>query len=244
MRLAVLIAVREEHRADRNSPLQHLRDTLNNTATALPSEKLRLILEHRHEQLRAPWKLSRDTPGSSASALSGKTISTSDNVVLNVDDSTRELAKTLLSTVDISSTEAYIVAAGYEAYSSAGVANKNSKGKAAAREEGLLSWYAEETLALPEIVLRLSELAYDEEVEKEWKTLGVDAQEAYWHDADACIQGLFRGWAGLATRNLGQAQRSEHALFWYVVCDLIIGLADIQGNSSTQTAIPDPRCSF
>jgi hypothetical protein len=197
-------------------PLQHIRDTLRNTVAARPSDKLRFILQHRHKQLRAPWKLDRHDAGSSSTALTGSSVTISDNVVLQVTESSRQLATVLANTAGVSPVEAYIVAAGYESYTLQG----GSGGKGKGREEGLLSWYAEECLALPDIVLLLVDLAYGEageeegEIMEEWKTLAVDTQEAYWADADQYIQGLFRGWAGLATRQLGQAQRKEHALFW------------------------------
>lgn len=77
----------------------------------------------------------------------------------------------------------------------------------------LLVWYTEECLALAQIVLEVLYLSKEPEG-SEWVQLAVDIKAEMIPDAEDYLEGLFKGWAGLAQQGLNDVQRSGHALFW------------------------------
>ncbi len=73
-------------------------------------------------------------------------------------------------------------------------------------------WYAEEALAVPQIVIALYRLARSGE--GEWAQMAWDIRSAVVESESGCVEGLFRAFSGLAQKQLEGARRTNNPLFW------------------------------
>jgi hypothetical protein len=124
---------------------------------------------------------------------------------VDIDEPSRALASKLAESTGIAGTEACLLVKSYSTYVQDGLAPEL---------DTLLVWYSEECLALAQIALEILHLAA-QDGDSEWVKLAQDIRKEMMPDAAEYMEGLFKGWAGLAQQGLGEKQ-ARHALFWWV----------------------------
>ena len=80
--------------------------------------------------------------------------------------------------------------------------------------DSMTIWYADEALAIPQVVLALDRLSR-RDIDP-WSTVAEQVRAKIIPDDGKFIEGLFRAWAMLAQKALGGAKRSDDPLFWKV----------------------------
>lgn len=186
-------------------PLTTLRDTLLNPGATHPSPKLRLIFTHHIDRLRTPWRRAKSGSKDGPNVFSQPTVSPAPGVQVDIDEPSRALASKLAESTGIAGAEACLLVKSYTTYVQDGSATEL---------DALLVWYSEECLALAQIALEILHLAA-QDGESDWVKLAQDIREEMMPDAAEYMEGLFKGWAGLAQQGLGEKQ-APHALFWWV----------------------------
>lgn len=78
--------------------------------------------------------------------------------------------------------------------------------------ETLSLWYAEETLAVPQIVLELYRLAGSGL--EEWSDVAVELRDLAVGSESGYVEGLFRAFSGMAQKQLEGKNRMEDPMFW------------------------------
>lgn len=181
-------------------PLSTLRDTLINPGATLPSPKLRSIFTYHIDRLRTPWRRAKSGSKDGPNVFSQPTVSPVPGVQIEINEAARALASRLAEEAGIAGVDACLIVKSYLVYV--------HEGSVKADVEQVLTFYTEECLALAQIALEVLHLSAGRE--GEWTALALDVKEAMVPDPAEYMEGLFRGWAGLAQTPVSE----KHALFW------------------------------
>jgi nuclear pore complex protein Nup188 len=120
-------------------------------------------------------------------------------------ESTRSLALRLAERAEIDEVDAYLLVASYKAYALEGE-----------EEDGLFDrvcmWYGEEVVAVGQVVMAVDKLSREEL--GDWSDMASRLRPEVMGDEGKYIEGLFRGWSGLAQKPLEGAKKQEQGLLW------------------------------
>ena len=78
--------------------------------------------------------------------------------------------------------------------------------------ERAMMWYAEEALAVPQIVMAISRLSGSSE--GEWSEMAADLRRELVGKEGDYVESIFRAFCGLAQKQVEGKLRLENALFW------------------------------
>jgi hypothetical protein len=193
-------------------PLTTLRDALTTPATSsLSPLTIQTLLKYHLKKLKRPWDPYYDA--GKTQPLAGQSVTIpSTNLSLPLTESSRKIASTLAERQSTSELDGFLLCESYDRYSLD--AAEHAEGDQRRKVERLTLWYAEECLAVPQILVILQHLNSDglyglQEVANSILSEVIEDDRSF-------IESLFRGWGRLAQKSLDARQRPDpgQALFW------------------------------
>ena len=167
--------------------------------------RIRLLLAWHIRRLQTPWEPFQAPSSTSRAALNSSTVIVPHTTAqIDIEETARQVSLRLSDRIDVDEIDCLLLVRSYDRYA----VDDLEEGKV----ERVALWYAEEALAVPQIVLALYGLAQSEA--GDWELVAADVRAQAVEDESRYVEELFRAFSVLAQKQLKGVGRSDNAIFW------------------------------